>query len=134
MAVKIVVVDSARLPSGTEFPPLDAMKYSWEQYPSLPAEELPDRCWRAEVVVLLSSGRCVDRAMMEQLPRLRLLIAVGDAAAQLDQVAARDQRVELRVFPEAFGSDVAAAQDLCNRISQAIDHYLRSIDGLRKLP
>ena len=134
MAVKIVVLDSAQLPSGTEFPPLQAMKYGWEEYPSLPAEELPDRCWRAEIVVLLSSDKRVDRAMMEKLPRLRLLIAIGDAAAQLDQAAARDQGVELSVFPEALGSDAAAAQDVCNRVVQAIDHYLRSSDGLGELP
>ena len=133
MALKIVVVDSAQLPSGTEFPPLKAVKYGWEEYPSLRAEELPERCWRAEIVVLLSPDRRVDRAIMEKLPRLRLLIAVGDAAAQLDQAAARDQGVELLVFPEAFGSDAAAAQDLCNRITQAIDHYLCSIDSLREL-
>ena len=134
MAVKIVVADSAQLPLGTEFPPLEAMKYGWEEYPSLPAGELPDRCWRAEIVVLLSSDRRIDRAMMEKLPRLRLLIAIGDAAAQLDQAAARDQGVELLVFPEAIGSNAAAAQDLCNRITQAIDHYLRTIDGLEELP
>ena len=77
--------------------------------------------------MLLSSDRRVDRAKMEKLPRLRLLIAVGDAAA-------RDQGVELLVFPEAFGSDAAAAQDLCNRITQAIGHYLRSIVSLGELP
>ena len=130
MAVKIAAVGSAQLPSGTEFPPLEATKYGWEQYCSLPA----DRCWRAEIVVLLWSDRRVDRPIMEELPRLRLLIAVGDAAAQLDQAAARDRGVELLVFPEALGSDAVAAQDLCNCITQAIDHYLRSIDSLGELP
>jgi phosphoglycerate dehydrogenase-like enzyme len=134
MAEKIVVVGSAQLPSGTEFPPLEAMKYGWEEYPSLRPGELADRCWRAEIVLLLSSDRRVDRAIMEKLPRLRLLMAVGDAVAQLDQAAARDQGVELAVFPEALGRDAVAAQDLCNRISQAIDHYLRSIDSLGELP
>lgn len=129
MAVKIVVVDSAQLPSGAEFPPLKANKYGWEEYPCLTAEELLDRCWRAEIIVLLSSHINVDRAMMEKMPRLQLVITVGDAAAQLDQVAARDQGVELLAFSDALGSDVAAAQDLCNRITQAIDYYLRSIDG-----
>ena len=127
MALKIVVLNSAQLPSGTEFPPLKAMKYGWEEYPSLRAEELPDRCWRAEIVVLVWSDTGVDRAIMDKLPRLRLLIAVGDAAA-------RDQGVELLVFPEAFGSDAAAGQDLCNRITQAIGHYLRSIVSLGELP
>jgi lactate dehydrogenase-like 2-hydroxyacid dehydrogenase len=79
---------------------------------------------------LLEGGNIkVDRAMMEKMPRLQLVITVGDAAAQLDQVAARDQAVELLAFSDALGTDVAAAQDLCNRVTQAIDHYLRSVDG-----
>ena len=82
------------------------VKYGWEKYPSLRAEELPDRCWRAEIVVLLWSDTGSDRAIMDKLPRLRLLIAVGDAAAQ----------------------------ELCNPITQAIDHYLRSIETLGALP
>jgi lactate dehydrogenase-like 2-hydroxyacid dehydrogenase len=134
MAVKIVVVDSTQLPPGAEFPPLEAIKYGWEEYPSLTAEEFLDRCWRAEIIVLLSSHINVGRAMMEKMPRLQLVITVGDAAAQLDQAAARDQGVEPLAFPDALGSDVAAAQDLCNRISQAIDHYLCSIDGQGGLP
>ena len=83
--------------------------------------------------MLLWSDRRVDGAIMEKMPRLRLLIAVGDAAAQLDHAAARDQGVELLVFPQALGSDAVAAQDLCNRITQAIDHYLRSTDSLGEL-
>jgi phosphoglycerate dehydrogenase-like enzyme len=129
MAVKIVVVGSVLLPPDVEFPPLEAVKYGWEEYPSLAGEDLVDRCWRAQIVVLLSSNTNVDRAMMEKMPRLQLLITVGDAAAQLDQAAAHDQGVELLAFSDTLGSDTAAAQDLCNRITQAIDHYLRSIDG-----
>ncbi len=129
MAVKIVVVGSAQVPPGAEFPPLEAPKYGWEEYPSLGREELLDRCWRSEIVVLLSSDMPVDRAMLEKMPRLKLLVTIADASAQVDQAAARDQGVELLAFPDALGSDVVAAQDLCNRITQAIDHYLRSIDG-----
>lgn len=133
MAVKIIVADTAQLPKGVEFLPLEAIKYAWEAYPSLAGEELLDRCWRAEIVVLLSSGMRVDRTVMEKMPRLQLLVTVGDAAAQLDQGAARDRGVELLAFSDTFGSDAAAAQDLCNSITQAIDHYIRSIDGRGEL-
>ena len=133
MAVKIVVADSARLPPDVEFPPLDALKYGWEEYPSLTGRELVERCWRAEIVVLLSPNIEIDSSMMEQMQRLQLLITVGDAVGQLDQAAARDQGVELLAFPEPLGSDSPAAQELCNRIAQAIDYYLRGIDGRRSL-
>ena len=31
MAIKVVVLDSRLLPTGVDFPPLDADKYGWEQ-------------------------------------------------------------------------------------------------------
>lgn len=128
MAVKIVVVGSGRLPTGVEFPPLQAPKYGWEEYPALADAELVDRCWRAEIVVLLSPGRTVDRAMLEAMPRLQLLIAVGDAAARLDQDAARDRGIELLGFPGALDSGPVDARDLCTRVVRAIDYYLGSLE------
>jgi len=123
MAVKIVVVGSGQLPAGVEFPPLQASRYGWEQYPSLADAELVDRCWRAEIVVLLAPDIVVDRAVLEKLSRLRLLVTVGDPA-RLDQGAAGDQGVELLGFPDVLDSDPVRTQELCNRIVWAIDHYL----------
>ena len=128
MAVKIVVVGSAQLPSGVEFPPLEAPKYGWEQCPRLAGAELVERCWRAEIVVLLASNIVVDRAMLDRMPRLQLLITVGDAAGRLDQGAASEQGVELLAFPDALASEPGGAQELCSRIVRAIDHYLGSLE------
>lgn len=128
MAVKIVVVGSVQLPFGVEFPPLEAPKYGWDQYPGLAGAELVERCWRAEIVVLLTSNIVVDRAMLEKVPRLQLLITVGDAAGRLDQGAAYEQGVELLAFPDALASETGGAQELCSRIVRAIDHYLGSLE------
>ena len=70
MAIKVVVVDSAQLPAGVDFPPLEAAKYG----------------------------------------------------------------VELLTFPSAQCKESAEAEDLCSRISQAIDHYLRSFENKGVLP
>ncbi len=32
MTINTVVTDSAKLPEGVEFPPLETAKYGWEQY------------------------------------------------------------------------------------------------------
>ena len=122
MAIKIVVVDAAQLPDGVEFPPLATPKYGWEQYPRLQQDEIEDRCWRADILVSL--GMPVDRAALEKLHRLKLVIAVGDACRTLDQVAARDKGIELLIFPNDNCADPSAAQDLCVRIGAAIDHYI----------
>ncbi len=128
MAVKIVVVDRAQLPAGVEFPPLEASKYGWEEYPSLSEEDMPDRCWRADIVVCLSDRICIDRNMLEKMPRLKLLVMAAGPSNRLDQGAAREQGVELLAFPDGRVDDAAAAQELCNRIVAAINHYLRSVD------
>jgi lactate dehydrogenase-like 2-hydroxyacid dehydrogenase len=127
MALKIVVVDSGRLAAGVEFPPLDIDKYGWEQYPDLSGEDLAERCWRADIVVSL--GAAITREVLEKMPRLRLLITAGDACGLLDQETAQARGVELLAFPEAGCRDRAEAQDLCNRVSDAINHYIRSFEA-----
>ena len=57
MAIKVVVVDGAQLPAGVDFPPLDAAKYGWEQYPALTEEDIAERCWRADIVVALATPK-----------------------------------------------------------------------------
>ncbi len=126
MTMNVAVIDGMKLPVGVEFPPLKTAKYSWEQYPQLGADELALRCWRSDILVVLSSA--ITREQLEKMPRLKLIIAAGEACAQLDQDAARAQGVELLAFPDAAGSDPAQAQDLCARISDAIDHYISMLE------
>ena len=87
-----------------------------------------ERCWRAQIVVRLTPGLTVDRAMLEAMRRLRVLIEVGDAGACLDEGAARDRSVELLSVAGALASGPVDAQDLCTRIVRAIDYYLGSLE------
>ena len=127
MAIKVVVVDSGRLPAGVDFPPLDAPKYGWEQYPELNEEDLSERCWRADIVV--SFAKAISRTNMEKMPRLKLLVTAGEASRRLDERAARNQGIELLAFPDAQINTAADAQDLCNRVSGAINHYIRNFEN-----
>lgn len=124
MAVKVVVTDAARLPAGVEFPPLERDSYSWEEYPDLGAADVAERCRNADVVVTL--GAPMTSELLEKTTKLGLLICVGEACARMDQSAAASRGVELLAFADADLSDFAAAQDLCDRVSAAIDHYLRT--------
>jgi phosphoglycerate dehydrogenase-like enzyme len=126
MAIKVVVVDRAKLPEGVEFPPLQASKYGWEEYPSLDCEALAERCWKADVLVSL--GTPIRRELMEKLHRLKFVITAGNAIEELDEAAARERSVELLAFPDASYGDPGEARDLCERITMAIDHYIRSFE------
>jgi lactate dehydrogenase-like 2-hydroxyacid dehydrogenase len=124
MAIKIVVLDAALLPPGVEFPPLVTDKYGWEQYPQLTDADIAERCWRADIVVSL--GTPIDLSLLKKMIKLGLLICAGDACARVDQAAVTNRGVELLAFPDADYSSTAAAEDLCKRVSAAIDHYLRA--------
>jgi hypothetical protein len=124
MSIKIVVVDAGQLAKGVGFPPLEIPEYGWEDYPGLDAGGIEERCWRADVVVALSSA--ISGELLKKMHRLSLLVTAGEACRRLDQAAALEQGVELLAFPDADCAQVEDAQDLCNRIVQAIDHYVAS--------
>ncbi|MGD2075525.1 MAG: hypothetical protein PVI91_10020 [Gammaproteobacteria bacterium] len=133
MAAKVVVVGSALLPTGVEFPPLGASRNGWEEYPSLRREDVVDRCWRADVVVLLSGDSGIDRAMPESLLRLKLVMGVGEVCARLDRDTLVEHGVELLEL-DALARGRGDAQDLCNCIARAIDDYLLRIDAGGRAP
>ena len=132
MTINVVVIDGGKLPEGVEFPPLETAKFGWEQHLQLDDDEVAERCWRADILVVLSSA--IKRANIEKLPRLKLLIMAGGACRQLDQVAAQEQGVELLAFPDAKYSEPGEARDMCNRISKAIDHYIRIFENKGVVP
>jgi len=132
MAIKIVVAGCAQLPAGVDFPPLEAAKYGWEQYPALTDEGIVERCWRAYTVVALATA--IKLAALEKMPRLKLLIVTVEVARHLDQDAVQEYGVELLILPSAHCKGPAGAEDLCKRISQAIDHYIRNIENKGVLP
>jgi hypothetical protein len=126
MTVKVVVLDAGRLPAGVDFPPLKAAKYGWEQYPALTGADIVDRCWRADILVSL--GTPIHGATLAELHRLKLVIGCADSLAAVNRGTDSPGGVEFLTFPEPVEGTPEAAQDLCNRVSQAIDHYLRNFD------
>ena len=124
MAIKVVVLDSRLLPAGVDFPPLDADKYGWEQYPQLQGNDIAERCWRADIVVSLDSA--ISASELEKMIKIGLLVCAGPACERVDQAAVAERGVELLAFPEVQYGTRAEAQDLCNRVAAAINHYIRN--------
>lgn len=126
MAIKVVVLDSRLLPAGVDFPPLDADKYGWEQYPQLQGDDIAERCWRADIVVSLDSA--ISASELEKMIKIGLLVCAGPACERVDQAAVAARGVELLAFPEVQYGTRADAQDLCNRVAAAINHYIRNYE------
>lgn len=126
MAMKVVAVDGLALPSDVDFPPLTNAEYAWEQYLALTRDDIADRCLRPDTLMSLSSP--VDRTRLQKLHRVKPLTTSTVACRSLDQEVAKQRGVELLAFPENTCSDSVSAQDLCNRISEAIDHYIRNFE------
>ncbi len=124
MAIKIVVLGSRYLPLGVDFPPLEVANYGWEQYPQLQGDgDIAERCWRADIVVSLDTA--ISASALKKMTKIGLLVCAGPVCEQVDQVAVAARGVELLAFPDAQYDSEINAQDLCDRVSAAINHYVR---------
>jgi lactate dehydrogenase-like 2-hydroxyacid dehydrogenase len=132
MGIKVVVVDGAQLPAGVDFPPLEAAKYGWEQYPALADDDIAERCWRAAIVVALATA--IDLTALEKMPRLKLLILAGEAWDGVNHDALEEYGVSLLTFPALHCGHSAEAEHLCQHILQAMDRYLINLENEGKLP
>ncbi len=119
--MKVVVVDSQRLPAGVEFPPLAAPKYGWAQYPALDADGMAERCWRTDILVALDTP--FDVRLIERMPKLGLLMLVGNASRGWDD-GRMPGAVAVRCYPAVDIRDVRQAQACCDAIAAAIDAYV----------
>lgn len=120
--MKIVVVDASRLGAEAEFPPLAADKFAWEQFQVLEGGELTERCWRAHVVVTVSTP--LGAGEMERMNMLSLIAVAGGAAGHVDLDAARTAGVAVCHVPDADPADPAQAQRICDEVVANIDAFM----------
>jgi len=90
----------------------------------LVGDAIARRRWRADIVVTL--GSAISLAQLEKMVKIGLLICAGAGCQRLDQAAVGARGVELQAFSGADCTTVAAAQDLCDRVSAAINHYINT--------
>jgi hypothetical protein len=132
MGIKVVVVDSAQLAAGVDFPPLEAAKYGGEQYPASADDDIAQRCWRADIVVALATA--IDLTALEKMPPLKYLIVAGEAWDGVKHDALEEYGVSLLTFPSFHCGHSAEAGHLCRHISPAIDRYLINLENEGELP
>lgn len=119
--MKVVVVDRQCLPAGVEFPPLAAPKYGWEEYPGLDSAGMLERCWRTDVVVALNT--LFDPVLIDRMPKLGLLVLVGNACPDGGALAIGD-RIVVRTYPHVDIRDPGQAQTCCDDIVAVIDQHI----------
>ena len=113
--MNVAVLDAARLPPGVQFPPLKAAKYGWQEYPRLTEGEIAENCWRAHVILTLSTP--LDAATLAALPMLKLVIEACDGLVDLEAAAARGVAVARLPSGLEGGS-------LCHEAVETIDAFL----------
>lgn len=121
--MNIVIVDAGHLAGEADFPMVDLPKFGWQQYPELHGAEVAERCWRADVIVSVDTP--IDRTVIDQAFKLKLIIAAGDAHGHIDQVAARQRGITVCHIP---GADPATAGDtaaICNGVIDIINAFLK---------
>jgi lactate dehydrogenase-like 2-hydroxyacid dehydrogenase len=118
--MQVVVLDRNSLPDGVEFPPLDLAHFRWVEYGSVPPEEIPDRAWRADVIVTFQTP--LDPETLSRLPRLRLIVSTSGISGLVDVKTAEAQGVTWRTLEE----DVRDPADQVEAIVAIIEEFARA--------
>ena len=127
--MNIVVLDAGELAPGTDFPPVEAERYGWIQYPRLGPGEIVPTCWRSNIVISLSTP--LDAATLDEFKLIELLVFGRAAASLVDLQQMRGRGIEVAEYPDVDWSDRAQAEAGCRRIIDTINDYLsrRALSG-----
>ncbi len=120
--MNIVLVDSAQLEGTPEFPPVDLPKFAWLEYVDLPAEEIEERCWRADVIV--STNTHISAAVIKETYKLKLIVAAGDKSDHIDMAAAKERGVIVCNVPGLTADNVNDSQTIANQVVDNIHAWL----------
>jgi glycerate dehydrogenase len=123
MAIKIVVVDRACLPEGTEYRSLDIESFGWEEYGVLAGSELAERCRRADILVTHHTP--LPAVLLDACPKLGLVVLAGGEPALVDTSALAAHGIALCTVPGTW-TERAAAESLCASVCASIEDYLRA--------
>ena len=125
--MNIVVLDSGELAPGTDFPPVDAEKYGWLQYPRLQYGEIAPTCWRSNIVISLATP--LDAATLAEFKLIQLLVFGRKAAELVDTGLLRERGIEVAELADVEWRDPAQAETGCRRIIDIINRFLRQCEG-----
>ncbi len=121
--MNIVVVDSGRLAGEPDFPEVDCPKFGWLQFVELDPAGLIEACWRADIVVSVSTP--IDKAVLDEAFKLRLIVVAGEEAGHIDFKTAGSRGIEVCNAPGLNPDDPAQSQQICNQVIANIDAFLK---------
>lgn len=124
--MNVVVVDSACLAGEADFPMLDLPKFGWQQYPALQAGEITERCWRADIIVTVSTP--IDQEVIDSAFKLKLIAVAGDDDSMIDKVAAEARGIAVVTVPGLRPDVAASSQAICDRVVENINCFIRELE------
>lgn len=127
--MNVVVIDSNNLAGETDFPMLDLPKFGWQQYPALEIDDVAERCWRADVIVSVSTP--VDQTTIDKAFKLQMIVAAGTDYDHIDLNAAQARGIKVCHIPGLDPADPGQSQQVCNQVVDIIDAFLRQEDRHR---
>lgn len=83
----------------------------------------------AEIVVALRERTPFPRTVLQQLPRLRLIVQTGNHAYHIDREAANDLHIAISLFPSTSGGSNGAAE-LTIGLMLAVTRHISAYDAL----
>jgi len=120
--MNIVLVDSGQLEEAPEFPPINLPKFAWLEYVELAAEEIEERCWRADVII--STNTPIDAKTIKNSYKLKLIIAAGENIDHIDVAAAKKRDIMVCNVPSLTANNVKDSQTIANKVVDNIHAWL----------
>ena len=123
--MNIIAIDCGRLAGETEFPEIDCPKYGWVQYPELPQDQVKERCWRSDIIITVNTP--VDRAVIEQALKLKLIAVAGESYDHVDLTAAAERGIQVCNVPGLNLNDPDATPLICEQVVENINAFLKGM-------
>lgn len=121
--MNIVMVDSGQLSGDADFPEVNIDKYGWLQFVELDAQDLEERCWRADVVI--SANTPITEQVIKESFKLKLIIAAGDNTDHIDKDAAAARDIIVTNVPGLTGDNAENTQAICHQVVEHINAWLK---------
>lgn len=120
--MNIVMIDSGQLAGDADFPEVNLPKFGWSQFVSLEADEIEERCWRADIII--STNTPVTAQVIKEAFKLKLIIAAGDSTDHIDREAAEARGISVINIAGLTGNSAENTQAICNQVIQQINAWL----------
>ena len=121
--MNIIAIDYGRLAGEAEFPEVEWPKYGWVQYPELTPDQVPERCWRSDIIITVNTP--VDRTVLDQALKLKLIAVAGDSYNHVDLAAARERGIRVCNVPGLNPGDPGATREICQQVVENINAFLK---------